>query len=202
MMRRLYWILLLLSAPPLTDSRLCAQPLAGSQIPLEENNCALCHGESELWKGEQRQFYISVEELNDDIHWQKGVGCHDCHGGNPGSEQFGDTHRKEIGVLGTAEQVKEACARCHRAAMIEVARKSVHAKGGKKNELGESTPLECSACHGPVKHQLLPIQDPRSPVFLDNQVQTCGGCHEKELKTYTDSVHGRTGLVSTSTRSW
>ena len=31
----------------------------------------------------------------------------------------------------------------------------------------------------------------KSPVFLDNQIKTCGGCHEEHLKTYLKSVHGQ-----------
>jgi predicted CXXCH cytochrome family protein len=67
---------------------------------------------------------------------------------------------------------------------------SVHGKAGPKNDRGQGTPMECGKCHGQVAHQLLPVSDTQSPVYLENQVKTCGGCHEKDLKTYTKNVHG------------
>ncbi len=52
-----------------------------------------------------------------------------------------------------------------------------------------------------VKHQLLPVQDPGSPVSVGNRVQTCGACHEKELETYRNSVHGRVDDPSAPVRT-
>lgn len=173
-----------------TCGRLLAQPLAGSQLSLEENKCAQCHGESILWEEDRRRLYLPLDELAEDIHWQKGVTCHDCHGGDPQSEKFARTHRKDQGFLATADEIKQSCVRCHRDTVIDVTRRGVHAKAGEKNELGAGTPIECSDCHGTVQHQLLASQDPRSPVFHDNQVKTCGACHEDELETHLTSVHG------------
>ncbi len=183
-------LLLLLILPLLPSNRLFAQPLPGSQLPFAENMCAQCHGESDLWSGDQRRLYISAEGLAEDIHWTKGVVCHDCHGGDPASRQFAETHRKENGFRATAAEIQEACAKCHRAEMINVTRKSVHAKGGERNELGARTPIDCGDCHGTIQHRLLPSVDPRSRVFAGNQSMTCGACHEKELETYTQSFHG------------
>ena len=51
-------------------------------------------------------------------------------------------------------------------------------------------------------HGMLPVKDPHSPVFVDNQVQTCGQCHEKDLESYLISVHGhglqKSGLLGTA----
>lgn len=183
-------LFLLFLLPALTGDRLFAQPLPGSQLPPAENMCAMCHGESDLWSGDQRRLHIAADDLAGDTHWTKGVVCHDCHGGDPASRQFAETHRKENGFLATAAEIREACAKCHRAEMIDVTRKSVHAKGGERNELGERTPIDCGDCHGEVQHQLLPLLDPRSPVFVDNRSKTCGACHEEELETHINSVHG------------
>ena len=71
---------------------------------------------------------------------------------------------------------------------------------GESHQRGPATPLACEKCHGPVAHVLLPVRDERSPVFSQNQVKTCGGCHQKHLDSYTPSVHGkglfRDGLLS------
>jgi cytochrome b subunit of formate dehydrogenase len=37
----------------------------------------------------------------------------------------------------------------------------------------------------------LPAKDERSPVYLGNQVRTCGSCHAEDLKTYAENPHGR-----------
>jgi cytochrome b subunit of formate dehydrogenase len=166
-----------------------ADPLPGSQLPASENMCAMCHGDAQLWEGERARFHVAASDLAKDIHWNKGVVCHDCHGGDPRGEQFATTHRKEDGFRATAAEIRESCTRCHRETMIDVSRKSVHAKAGPANELGEGTALDCSACHGQVQHQLIASSDPRSPVHLDNQRNTCGACHTKDLATYNESVH-------------
>jgi cytochrome b subunit of formate dehydrogenase len=54
--------------------------------------------------------------------------------------------------------------------------------------------MDCAKCHTGDIHRLLPVKDSSSPVFLDHQVQVCGSCHEKYLKTYQASVHGH-GLI-------
>jgi cytochrome b subunit of formate dehydrogenase len=180
-----------------------AAPLPGSQLPLSENMCAMCHGDATLWQGEQARFHVPTSAMDGDYHWAKGVVCHDCHGGDPSGRQFANTHRKEDGFRATAAEIRESCARCHREEMIEVSRKSVHAKAGPRNENGEGTALDCQACHGPIQHQLLSHTEPTSPASLSNQRNTCGACHELELQTYNDSVHSpefvKPGPVPTAT---
>ena len=151
--------------------------------------CAQCHTTEELWQGEQAHLYVSADHLAADVHWNHGVVCHDCHGGNPASRQFLKLHRPENGFRATRAEISESCGTCHRSQMIDATRKSVHAKAGEKDEHGDSTPIACSACHGEVQHQLLPSDDPRSPVFRANQVQTCGACHQEMLATHMSSVH-------------
>lgn len=52
---------------------------------------------------------------------------------------------------------------------------------------------DCKDCHT-LKGDMttdFPPDDPRSTVFATNQEQTCGACHEKALKTFHNSIHGR-----------
>ena len=85
--------------------------------------------------------------------------------------------------------VKKVCGNCHKDESVELFN-SVHAKAGPKNDRGEGTPMECGKCHGEKFHQILAASDHQSPVYLDNQVKTCGGCHEKYLDSYSKNVHG------------
>ncbi len=47
-----------------------------------------------------------------------------------------------------------------------------------------------------------PVTDMNSPVFVGNQVEQCGGCHEQQLAEYWASVHGKglqkAGLLKTA----
>ncbi|MFH1923370.1 MAG: hypothetical protein ABIP48_26195, partial [Planctomycetota bacterium] len=91
---------------------LVAQPPEGSKIPPDENACVMCHGEPDLWEGDTLRLYMPAEKLADDVHWQKGVNCHDCHGGDPDELDPGELHSAEAGFRELAD-VKKACANCH-----------------------------------------------------------------------------------------
>lgn len=172
----------------------------GSKPPLGENACATCHGDVESWEGDQLRLYIPAEAYADDVHRQKGVQCHDCHGGDPTAVDSADLHAPADGFRTLAE-VRKACADCHEAQVLGLA-KGVHAKAGPGNERGEGRPMDCGACHGEDSHWIVPAADARSPVFPNNQVRVCGECHESYLQTYTESVHGsglfESGLTTTA----
>ena len=57
--------------------------------------------------------------------------------------------------------------------------------------------MSCTQCHGQppeyarFDHKLLPIKDPKSPVHLEGQLKTCGGCHPEQRETFLRSVHGQ-----------
>lgn len=184
-------------------------PLKGSQIPPDKNNCIQCHGETDLWDAQHRNLYINRDEVATDVHWQKGVNCQDCHGGDSNTLEKNEAHASEAGFLAKpddkAEQIQRLvlprCLHCHKNESVELF-KGVHEKAGPKNEKGEATLLECAACHGKVSHHTFAVHDSRSNVFLDNQVKTCGACHKEKLESYASSVHGfglyKAGLLSTA----
>lgn len=179
---------------------LAAQPPEGSKIPPDENACVMCHGEPDLWEEDTLRLYMPAEKLANDIHWQKGVNCHDCHGGDPDELDPGALHSAEAGFRELAD-VQKACANCHKDQLTAL-RKSVHARAGERDELDRGTPMVCGSCHGENPHLLYPARDARSPVFADKQVQTCGHCHEEDLNTYMTTVHGiglfQSGLMVTA----
>jgi cytochrome b subunit of formate dehydrogenase len=51
--------------------------------------------------------------------------------------------------------------------------------------------MDCGKCHGTSAHEILPAKDQRSPVFLQNQVRTCGSCHPEDEMSYRATVHGQ-----------
>ncbi|MHB0959402.1 MAG: hypothetical protein ACYC0X_22970 [Pirellulaceae bacterium] len=256
------------------------KPLWAIQDPEpQEDRCIECHGTTDLWEGETLHLLVTRETIAADIHWQKGIRCVDCHGGNPDTVELREAHAVENGFRkvespadlpafcghchanapymhefqpaartdqverfwmsvhgqdlknrqATADhpaatctschpvhamqsaahpqssvhpsQLAETCGTCHRTQLVDL-RKSVHSKAGEKNETGGGTLLDCRKCHGDDMHGLLPTQDDASPVYLNHQVQGCGGCHEEYLATYHQSVHGvgleESGLVVTA----
>ncbi len=166
-----------------------ALPPTGSQLATDENTCAQCHGEQELWEADQQRFYVSLEGLVDDAHFRKGVNCHDCHGGNPASFNVAKAHQG----LAPLKSMRQTCARCHQDQALGLL-KGVHAKSGDKDNRGRGLPLDCGKCHGAKAHPMQPVDDDRSPVFLNHQVRTCGQCHPEDEQTYGNTVHGK-GLV-------
>jgi cytochrome b subunit of formate dehydrogenase len=176
-------------------------PRAGSHVAADENLCIQCHGDPDLWDVKTKRLYVARDGLAEDIHWKKGVNCHDCHGGNYKTTEVNEAHAKENGFRGAGEAARKMCAVCHENQGLELV-KSVHAKAGEKDEQGRGTLLDCRKCHGANQHHILPVADSRAPVFVDQQVQTCGKCHEKELGSYVYTAHGhglyQSGLLVTA----
>ena len=161
-------------------------PPTGTQIAPEANHCATCHTESALWDDEHQRLFIQPEILEHDVHRQKGVACSNCHGGDPASTNFAEAH---VGLVPISE-LRNRCAICHKDQRLALV-KGVHAKAGEKDDRGRGLPLDCGKCHGTNPHAIFAARDQRSPVYLNNQVRTCGSCHSEDQKTYEMTVHGR-----------
>ncbi|MDR3740292.1 MAG: hypothetical protein P4L40_14860, partial [Terracidiphilus sp.] len=76
---------------------------------------------------------------------------------------------------------------------------SVHGKAVKN---GSATAAVCTDCHG--SHEILPPNDPKSPVYRLNVAKTCGTCHAQESQVFGKSIHGQAlmkgnGLAPTCT---
>jgi len=178
------------AAPPTVAEKPAVKmpPLKGSHLKDDDNSCIQCHTDDH-WDAKDKRFYFPLDVLKKDVHYQRGISCVDCHGGDativePKAHQAKDDFRSKL------PEIEKFCAHCHAAEVIDL-RKSVHAKAGEKNALGEGSLLTCDKCHGPLDHHLLPVKDPKSPVRLEGQVEHCGGCHEENLKTFLQSVHGQ-----------
>ncbi|HVT26543.1 MAG TPA: ammonia-forming cytochrome c nitrite reductase subunit c552, partial [Lacipirellulaceae bacterium] len=161
-------------------------PVKGSRIPHDKIGCAACHTEPLLWEGAQKKFYVPQETLEHDVHWQKGVACSDCHGGDPTSTKYADAHAGLVPI----SRVRDRCGLCHKEEKLNLIM-GVHAKAGDKDERGRGQPLDCSKCHGSNPHEILAVNDKNSPVRWGNQVRTCGACHAEGEQTYAVTAHGK-----------
>ena len=83
--------------------------------PPKENNCLLCHGNGDVWEGEKMRFFITEADLAKDIHWQKGLRCTDCHGGNAQADEPRAAHAEEDGfhTVKSPADVPKFCGDCH-----------------------------------------------------------------------------------------
>ena len=206
-MRRLPLTFFLIFCTTCTIPATHAQPPEGSKLPPEQNGCALCHGESRMWQGEQQRLLVTADSLAEDVHWLTGVNCHDCHGGDPATLDVDQAHNRDRAAglqvpFRSLAEAKDSCAVCHEPELLQL-RMSVHAYADKETESSVGRMLSCDKCHGEQTHGMLAVNDPRSPVHLDHQVRLCGSCHEEDLASYSQTVHGKgllkSGLVISAT---
>jgi predicted CXXCH cytochrome family protein len=81
-----------------------AKQAAEKEVPAKAaekaNECLACHGNSDVWEGQQRRLYVTAQDLAADAHWQKGLRCADCHGGDPATDKFNEAHAEQDGFRG------------------------------------------------------------------------------------------------------
>lgn len=185
-----------------------AEPPAAKASPAPRSACIECHSELD---GEAAE---PVKHAPDDIHFQNGLSCHDCHGGNPGAQpdDVVAAHDEKKGWNRPARlAIPVFCARCHadaafmkrfnpqtRVDQLAEYRTSVH---GQRNAAGDVKVAVCIDCHG--VHGIKAVKDPRAPVYPTHVAETCGRCHADtelmrpyglpatELAAYKSSVHAR-----------
>ncbi len=170
-------------------------PTGVPQIPDDVNTCVLCHGTPESWTGKKARFFIAPDALAGDVHDQKGIKCHQCHGGNPTSLDPAVAHSST-----PRSDMTRSCGACHEDRFAELTQ-GVHGEVF-FSEDGTGKPLNCRDCHRDPAHRMLPVKDLKSPVRGRNQVDVCTECHEGPSEEYRVSGHGfgvfRSGLINSA----
>ncbi len=95
---------------------LVAGPVARAQDePPADNMCIQCHGTEEIWDANTRHLFVPAASLASDIHWQKGLLCQDCHGGDATTTDLRSAHAIEVGFrkIETPADVPNFCGYCH-----------------------------------------------------------------------------------------
>lgn len=171
-----------------------------------KDSCIECHSELE------KELHKPVEGMKIDIHPRQGLSCVSCHGGDPTSDDPEGAMDPKKGYIGapTPEKIPTFCGNCHsnaeymrrfnpklRVDQLQLYWTSVH---GKKLANGDTHVANCVSCHG--VHGILPVSDPRSPVYAANVPGTCARCHGdarlmgrygipvNQMDEYKTSVHG------------
>ncbi|MEW6202633.1 MAG: cytochrome c3 family protein [bacterium] len=165
----------------------------------EKNTCVVCHSEK------QEQFKTSV-------HYENGVVCSDCHGGDPAQVEWEKAMDKSKGFkAGFAKQeIALVCDRCHGnyalmrqygipTDQLESYRTSEHGKA--LFERNNTNVAVCTDCHG--VHEILSVKNPQAAVYPLNIPATCEKCHaDKKLmapygnhtdivENYRKGIHGK-----------
>jgi hypothetical protein len=169
------------------------------------NTCADCHASLD---GKQKEI---TDTWQASIHGTGGVGCADCHGGDPRSDQITVAMSEEAGFVGvpSRDQTVGMCGSCHSDAermrpyglatdQYSKYWTSIH---GQRLLAADDTKVAiCIDCHG--SHAIKKASDPTSDVYPLNVPATCSRCHSDatlmepygiptdQYETYEKSVHG------------
>jgi len=164
---------------------------------LNDIGCAVCHSEihtQQAWHGDKNIAVQKCAECHDDAYeqYQGSIHGQSVAGGNMDSAACIDCHNlheiKEIGDPGNHETTAfhtDVCLKCHdneelmekngvTNIAVETYLESYH---GKNYALGFPEKVAgCADCHN--AHLILPPDNPKSSLYPDNLVATCGKCHE------------------------
>ena len=167
----------------------CAQPnAAGAQstsrdqqlvrqagaMDAEQYGCIICH------KEHRRSF-------GEGIHSDRGIVCHDCHGGDPTAVERNAAHSGDFIGEPSKLQTVRICGACHSdpnrmrpfglpADQVAEMRTSRH--GELLFERDDENAPTCTDCHD--SHTIRPPEDARSDVHPLNIMGTCVACHDDE----------------------
>jgi len=179
--------------------------LTSGGIVLAKDSCLECHTTS----GDKPSALFKH-----DIHFQRGVTCAGCHGGNASADDMDQAMDRKAGFTGVpkGDDISKTCAGCHSSSekmksfgsslptnQWELLQTSVHAKSSLK---GKEQVVQCITCHN--AHGIVQVKNPSSPVYPLNVVKTCTRCHADvammrsynpslpvdQLEKYRTSVHG------------
>jgi hypothetical protein len=180
----------------------------GFGVDLKSYSCMVCHGEKK------------VEYLKS-IHFEKGILCANCHGGDPSSLDPEVAMSSRAGFKGkpSKKEMVLLCGNCHAdkkrmrqygilTDQLEYYRTSQH--GIALFERNDSRVAGCVDCHG--SHGITSVDDPLNKVFPTNLPKTCAVCHSDKklmgdyglpyntLEQYASGVHGK-ALLEKNDRS-
>ncbi len=136
------------------------------------------------------------------VHSERGIRCHDCHGGDPRAFEIATAHTGSS-YIGTPDKIQtvELCSSCHsdpnqmRQYGLSVGQLAEFETSRHGQLLLRDRNFDaptCTDCHN--AHTILPANDARSNVYPTNIVITCARCHEDA------SLMGKYGLQTDQVR--
>jgi len=159
-------------------------------------SCVMCHIDH------RRAFLTGV-------HADRGIRCHDCHGGDPAARTEAGAHSRRFLGRPTKSQIATLCASCHSDPnrMRQFGLRSDEFAGLKESrhgqllERGDPNAPTCTDCH--EAHLIRRATDARSNTHPTNIPVLCARCHAdkalmarygiptNQFEQYASSAHGR-----------
>jgi len=173
-------------------------------------SCYECHG-SHYIKPVDREArsenYLELPQVCGKCHadvleqYQTSVHGREVAAGNTDAAICADCHsRHGVGEVGDATarvEVTENCGNCHKDSLETY----LHTYHGKITRLGYGDTAKCYDCHG--SHQIKRVDNPASPVHVDNRLETCQTCHEGATAGFvTFQPHGDASDREKSPQLW
>jgi len=152
--------------------------------PNEVKKCASCHGDSKVL-GRHKDLRADAVPMYLETAHARGIfeagllvsaSCSDCHGLHkvlPHDDALSSTSRKNSVAT---------CGRCH-TSVATTFTASIH---GHELFAGNKDAPGCTSCH--PGHEVVQVH---TAGFQLGNVESCGECHEDEIKTYLLSYHGQ-----------
>jgi len=161
------------AVPIVADGRPEARAVQQADDASQETyGCLLCHADK------RRAYQMGV-------HSERGVRCHDCHGGDPAAFETAQAHSGDFRGRLTKLETVEVCSSCHGdpdqmrqygLPADEIAELRTSRHGQLLLDEGNLDAPTCSDCHDP--HTTLRPDDARSGVYPTNISATCARCHD------------------------
>ncbi|MEW6376975.1 MAG: cytochrome c3 family protein [Thermodesulfobacteriota bacterium] len=183
---------------------LLTSPVYSKTVP--PSSCVKCH--SDLGG----EYAKPVKLLEESIHVEKEVACHNCHGGDPKTFDEEKSMSKVKGFVGRPgfKEIPEFCARCHSNVILmrqynlrtdQLAQYKTSYHGKLLYSKGDKNAATCNSCHG--VHDIKKKENPLSMVYKTNLPRTCAKCHSdtklmekyklpsNQFDLYQASIHGK-----------
>ncbi len=113
------------------------------------DSCIDCHGKPELRVTDVKLFDY-FQDWSMSVHSQEGVGCSDCHGGDPSAGDMQAAHRtsrgEDLGSETNYRRIPETCGQCH-SEIHDAYLSSAHYRKLMAANDGQPGP-NCVTCHG------------------------------------------------------
>ncbi len=204
------WALTVAQATPTPEVPLDSAPPLPTPIAhpgdASSTGCVDCHA-----KVDAKQQVIA-EDWESSVHAKEGVGCADCHGGDPRSDEItiGMAEAKGFQGVPGRDRIVGLCGGCHANAQrmsgyqvpTDQYSKYYSSVHGQRLLTAKDTRVAiCVDCHG--SHAVKPASDPTAKVYPLNVPDLCASCHADATKMqpygiptdqfdiYKLSVHGK-----------
>ena len=204
-----YPLTVLVAPTPTPEPPLATEPPLPSPITHpgdgSVNSCAKCHS---AVNAKQKAI---AEDWAASVHGKAGIGCADCHGGDPTSDSIGVAMDRSATFRGVPDRTQTiaTCGACH--SDVEKMRQyqlptdqytkyysSVH--GQQLLTARDTRVAICTDCHG--VHDIKKASDPTAKAYMTNVPALCASCHADATKMqpygiptdqydkYKKSIHG------------